>query len=144
MLLAKFSENRAMNDKIKQYIESLTTHYSDIKSIWLIGSRANNSHREDSDWDLLVFADNKIFNELKLNKTFRNNTVDLLIVFDNQNFEKPWADEKGTKNGSLSEWKWNELSSNEATYKSVKYKSDEWFKEDMIECKILKAFKIWH
>lgn len=132
-----------MKQKVEQYITNLVARHPGIKSIWLFGSRANNSYREDSDWDLLVFANQQIFNELKETKSIHDHKIDLLIVFNNKDFENPWPDEKDTKKGTLKDWEWNELSPSEATYKSVKYKSAKWFKEDMIECKTLKALKIW-
>ncbi len=133
-----------MNPIIKEYIERLTRGYPGIKSIWLFGSRANNSHRADSDWDLLVFADQHVFEELKRNKNFHDDRIDLLIVFNDNDFEKPWPDDKGAKHGSLKNWDWAETSTQLATYKSVKYKSEnEWFKENMLDCRTLKALKIW-
>ena len=131
-------------DPIKVYLERLVKAYPNIKSIWLFGSRANSSHRTDSDWDLLVFADQQIFDELKRNSHFRDDKIDLLVVFNDREFEKPWSDEKGAKHGSLKSWEWVEASTDLATYKSVKYKDEkEWFKENMLECRTLKAFRIW-
>ena len=131
-------------DPIKGYVQKLVEAYPGIKSIWLFGTRANNSYRSDSDWDLLVFGNQQILDDLKRNDTFYNDQIDLMIVFNDNEFEKPWSDEKGVKHGSLRSWEWLEISSKEATYKSVKYiNEDEWFKEGMIDCKALKAFKIW-
>ena len=50
-----------MEPKIKTYIDELITSYPEINSIWLIGSRANNSANKNSDWDFLVFANEHIF-----------------------------------------------------------------------------------
>jgi predicted nucleotidyltransferase len=135
-----------MDSIITDYIERLTSVHPGIKSIWLFGSRANNSYRSrsDSDWDLLVFADQNTFNELKRDKTFHRDKIDLLVVFNENEFEMPWPDEKGAKHGSLKNWKWIEISNTEATYKSVKYrKEDEWFKENMLISETLKSIKIW-
>jgi predicted nucleotidyltransferase len=132
------------SDQIKDYIKRLIEAYPDIKSIWPFGTRANNSYRSDSDWDLFVFGNQRILNSLKENKTFNNDQIDLMVVFNDTEFEKPWPDEKGVKHGSLKSWEWLEISPRDATYKSVKYiNEDEWFKEEMIDCKTLKAIKIW-
>ena len=131
-----------INQKISQYIDTLTDQYLGIKSIWLIGSRANDSYRDDSDWDLFAFADQHIFDKLKGSRPYTRDKIDLLVVFDGEHFEEPWPDEKGAKEGTLTTWEWNEISPKEARYKSVKYKRAEKFKSN-IDCKILKAFKLW-
>jgi predicted nucleotidyltransferase len=131
-------------DQIRDYVKKLVEAYPDIKSIWLFGTRANNLHRSDSDWDLFVFGNQRILDSLKENNSFNNDHIDLMVVFNNAEFEKPWPDEKGVKHGSLKSWEWHEISSKDATYKSVKcINEDEWFKQGMLDCKTLKAFKIW-
>ena len=132
------------SDQIKDYVKRLVEAYPDIKSIWLFGTRANNSYRSDSDWDLFVFGNQRILDSLKENKTFNNDQIDLMVVFNDIEFEKPWPDEKGVKHGTLKSWEWLEISSRDATYKSVKYiNEDEGYKEGMLDCKTLKAIKIW-
>lgn len=131
-------------DHLNAYIKKLTTAHPGIKSIWLLGSRANNSYRPDSDWDLLVFANQQIFYELKRRNTFYDDKIDLLVVFNDDEFEKPWPDEKGAKHGSLKSWEWVETSPQHATYKSVKYKNeDDWFKGNMLVSQTLRALKVW-
>lgn len=132
-----------MNDIIEEYIEKLVTCHPGIKSIWLFGSRANNSYTETSDWDLAVFADREILNALRQSKGLYDKRIDLLIVFNESDYEQPWPDEKGIKKGSLIDWKWKQLSSKEATYETVKYKSTEWFKARMSERLTLHAIKLW-
>lgn len=132
-----------MNSQIDIYIRKLVARYPGINSIWLFGSRANKSYREDSDWDLFVFANREILTALRQSKGLYDKQIDLLIVFNGTEYEQPWPDEKGIKRGTLIDWKWNVLSSNEATYETVKYKSDEWFKAGMSERKTLKAIKLW-
>lgn len=51
------------------------------KSIWLIGSRANNCAREDSDWDLIVFTE-EMFSIRKNNYT----NIDIIHVFIDDTF----------------------------------------------------------
>ncbi len=133
-----------IDDSVEQYINNLILSYPLISSIWLLGSRSNNSYRDESDWDLLIFADKNILEELKRNSSFKKNGIDVLVVFDGDNFEGPWPDNKGTKKGDLISWKWNQISNNEANYRSVKYKNEEeWFKSNNLDCKTLKAIKIW-
>ncbi|MFA5271790.1 MAG: nucleotidyltransferase domain-containing protein, partial [Candidatus Omnitrophota bacterium] len=106
-----------LNEKLQKfnlnsYIEQLTIAYPSIKAIWLFGSRINNTSEENSDWDLLVFAEPHIFNQLKQDMKFRCDKVDLLIVYDGDNFEYPWSVSSrngNAKSGSLKDWKWKEL-----------------------------------
>ena len=65
-------------EALNNYIQSLTRKYLAIKSIWLIGSRANDNAREDSDWDLLVFADEKTLEKFKREK---HNSISPKLIF---------------------------------------------------------------
>jgi predicted nucleotidyltransferase len=48
-----------------QYVAELTATYPGIREVWLLGSRANGTATEASDWDYLVFLDDdRIFNAL--------------------------------------------------------------------------------
>ena len=133
-----------IDNQVKQYINNLISYYPLIDSIWLLGSRANNSYNDDSDWDLLVFANKDILEDLRRNNYFKEKGIDVLIVFDGENFEGPWPDNKGIKRGDLTSWNWDNVSDKEATYRSVKYiNEDEWFKSGNIERKTLKAIRIW-
>ncbi len=135
-------------DFIENYISRLTQKYSGIKSIWLFGSRANNSFHNTSDWDFLAFADKNTLKTLKSDKAFCDERIDLFIVYNNNDAENPYPDiqngNKPTKTLSLTDLQWKQEGPDKATYKQVKYKSDnEWFKSGMSEVKILDAQKIW-
>lgn len=135
---------KIMNQMVDTYIDKLTTNYPFINSIWMIGSRANNSFRDNSDWDFILFADRNTLDELRQDLAFDNDNIDLLVVYNGNDFEEPWADEKGIKKGSLTDWEWHQESDNEASYLHKKYKSEkDWFKANMFECKKVAAFKIW-
>ena len=45
---------------LNDYIKKLTSQF-DIEEIWLFGSRANNTARGDSDWDIWAFANSKSY-----------------------------------------------------------------------------------
>ena len=104
---------------ILPYFSRLRERFPNIDSIWLMGSRANNTAREDSDWDLLVFADKPIFDAIAADSTFFDAAIDLMVVFDGDKFENPFGGRDGrrVKNGSLSEWEWRHFSLDIATYK---------------------------
>lgn len=133
--------------EIEQYITELVQKYPDIESIWLFGSRANDSFSDDSDWDLLLFANKQVFDGLKKDMSLKQESIklniDLLVVYNDENFSEPWdqpiGERHSPKSGSLKTWKWGIISSYEAQYESNKWLS----KEQWIESKILKAYRIW-
>ncbi len=107
-----------LEPEVKTYIEQLVAAYPKITNIWLLGSRANNTSQVDSDWDLLVFGSQDILKSLRNDSRFNLDSVDLLIVYNGKDFEKPWGEK--TKSGSLPEWDWKEVDSNNATYRATK------------------------
>jgi hypothetical protein len=104
------------------YVWGLVSAYPDIREIWLIGSQADGSARSDSGWDFLAFADVSALSSLAASSAFNRSEVDLLIVYDGDNFCKPCPDGDREKKGSLTAWNWHQavghrgtLQSNEAT-----------------------------
>jgi predicted nucleotidyltransferase len=109
-----------------RYLDSLTEAYPRIREVWLIGSRANGSARAESDWDYLVFADRRILRALRQDTRFRHPSVDLLVVYDGDQFATPWG-EPNPKKGSLTSWDWELLSAGKAEYTAAKIKPDSMF-----------------
>ncbi len=92
---------------LPKYIESLLAVCPEITEVWLIGSRANDKARAVSDWDLLVFGSPRTLATLQENLSLRHPDIDLLIVYNGNDFEAPWKAESGKgKSGSLTEWQW--------------------------------------
>ncbi len=106
-----------LEPSVVNYILFLTQKLPEIKSIWLIGSRANGRATNKSDWDFLVFGDYFVLESIKADSTFHRDDVDLLIVLDNE-FHKPYGTAKG---GSLKEWEWEVESETLATYMGLKW-----------------------
>lgn len=92
--------------------------------VWLIGSRANRTATSKSDWDFVIFGDKELLQELALLPQIQN--VDVLVIFDGDNFRSPWpkAPNGEIKSGSLSRWKWVTLSETSATYEGTKWPND--------------------
>jgi hypothetical protein len=66
---------------VEEYVEYLTDAYPDVQEVWLFGSRANDTARPDSDWDLLVWSnEDHLLNKLSRNKRFRRAGIDLFVV----------------------------------------------------------------
>ena len=104
------------------YIEQLTKRHPDIESIWLIGSRANGNESATSDWDLIVFLGDKLFDDLGADEEVHRPEVDVLVVLsDGDEFRRPWGQ---PKTGSLSSWKWTQTGSDTANYVGTKWVPD--------------------
>lgn len=134
-----------LTDHIEKYVNDLKSEFPSITSVWLIGSRANGSERDDSDWDFLVFSSSPIHEEIKNNAVFHREDVDLLIIGENGEFSKPFGKPKA---GSLMKWKWNQVSDVLAHYEGCEWVPDE---EDAAEgkenmgnlvCQILNAHQV--
>jgi hypothetical protein len=81
----------------QQYINELTATYPGIREIWLLGSRANGTATEASDWDHLVFlADDRLFNALCRDSRFKRPGIDLLVVGTLGDIAScPWTENDG-------------------------------------------------
>lgn len=136
------------HEYIFPYVEQLVSEYPRIESVWLMGSRANDSYREDSDWDLLVFANKEILDAMVQHRNLKRKQVDVMVVYDSVNFEEPWpeVEENGRvnpKRGRLSgsrpfSWEWNQTSQTEATYEGTKP-----LQGGQTERTIKKALRLW-
>ena len=106
--------------------------------VWLLGSRANGYAQRSSDWDFLVFGNEKLF--IELSDSSPDPMVDLLIVKDGKNFESPWIRESYSQaqEGSLVDWKWERNSEFTASYVGVT-KPDKW---GVVRSRKLKAVRV--
>ena len=101
-----------------EYIGRLTTAHPGITEVWLIGSRANDRARPDSDWDYLTFTDDgNLLYSLHLDRQFNEPGIDLLLVVEYSAL-KPWGEADGhNKKLRLNEdLEWKRISSTEARY----------------------------
>ena len=123
-----------LTEHVREYISLLTDSYPAIHEIWLIGSRANSTAREDSDWDLLVFGDPGIFEALEHDVAFYQGGINLLVFYNEAgDFCCPWGSKK--KKGDLKDWKWEKKSDSLVTYegkcKRVNYEEIEATESDL-------------
>jgi hypothetical protein len=113
------------------YVAALLRAHPSIKEVWLIGSRADGSAKPTSDWDYIIFADQGVLSALSTTSTFNKRDIDLLVVFDGDNFRKPWADGQREKRGCLSGWEWRPISTSTAAYRATKAREGEDFNVDV-------------
>ena len=132
-------------DFLKKYLTDLVEEFSDVEEIWLLGSRANNSANENSDWDIMIFADHYVLNALKMNVSFKHQDIDLLVVYDGNKFEQPWVSlsrvgTKRTKKGELKQWDFRETENNVAVYSGSKPDVPDGY---FINPTQMKMYRIW-
>lgn len=91
---------------------------SGVEAAWLIGSRANGGAQPRSDWDILLFGTESTPAKVANGWPKGVPNLDLLVVYDGENFRSPWSrPDTGTfKRGSLSSWEWKEVQPDEAIY----------------------------
>ncbi len=133
--------NIALPDFLKVYLDKLIMVF-EIKEIWLFGSRINNREKEDSDWDIMIFANANVLNSLRDRTDLKYPAIDLFIVYDGNKFEQPWASFSETgveriKNGDLTTWMFKRKDDNTAEYMATKGE------DRSIYCDFLKMYKIW-
>lgn len=96
-----------------EYIRKLTDKYPQMREIWLIGSRANDQERQESDWDYVAFADSTTLEQLRADTDLNEPNIDLLVVHNGDSFESPWVHEgQQQKRGSLTDWEWRAIPDN--------------------------------
>jgi hypothetical protein len=103
---------------ISAYAGQLAAACTDVCSVWLIGSRANDTERPDSDWDLLVFGGPGAHACLSSAHHLHRADIDCLVLSDSEDFSNAWGPR--SKSGSLSGWEWTQVSSNLAQYTEAK------------------------
>ena len=123
-----------------EHIAMLANRYPQIEEVWLIGSRAEGPERPSSDWDYLIFANQRLINSLRQKPELNRNDVDLLVVYDGDRFKSPWRDGTRVKSGSLSEWDWKVVGETEATYRATKWRSDRDFN---VNVRLGRGRRVW-
>jgi hypothetical protein len=122
------------------YIEELLRANPSVQEVWLIGSRATGSATRRSDWDYIVIADQMTLQSLAADLRFNDPRVDLLVVYDGDNFRKPWPNGDREKYGSLSGWGWQRTSDGEAVYRATKPRDDDDFYSSITQGRAIRIY----
>ena len=106
--------------------------------VWLIGSRANGTAKDTSDWDFVVFGGPQVLAGLQRETPVPS--LDVLVVIDAHAYSSPWPrpEDGQPKRGTWSQWKWHKLTEDEATYESAKW-ADE---DDYPDVSTKRAFRV--
>ncbi|VAV83779.1 hypothetical protein MNBD_DELTA01-551 [hydrothermal vent metagenome] len=135
-----------LTPEITKFIDVFVSEIQGVKEIWLVGSRANCTFKEESDWDFVVFlsGNQKTFSQIQRRKDLRHEDVDLLIVYDGDKFEEPWPffskERYKPKSGSLKDWEWKIVSESEARYTAIDGRLNEKYLELNEEAR---GIKVW-
>ena len=75
---------------LDSYLRRLHTRYR-FEQAWLIGSRANNTHREDSDWDVVHYTvGHEIFIDMIDDPLIARDDIDLFVALSGTLAVQPW------------------------------------------------------
>ncbi|AVQ00331.1 hypothetical protein C7S18_23830 (plasmid) [Ahniella affigens] len=105
--------------QILPFIEELAAASPDLRSVWLIGSRANGTSTEHSDWDFIAIGSAETLLFLRGAKHLHREKTDFLVVTNGDDFEAAWGGRE--KTGSLTKWQWTQRTESEAEYMQSKW-----------------------
>jgi hypothetical protein len=108
-----------MNIEIDSWLAQLKACCPSVDSVWLIGSRANDSARENSDWDFIAFANQDALTQVQQAIELHRTDVDFLIVVNGENFKNAWGERE--KHGNLTSWEWALVTDIRAEYTEAKW-----------------------
>jgi predicted nucleotidyltransferase len=130
-----------------EFINELTTAYPSIRKVWLLGSRANGTWHDGSDWDYLVFDDDiRDMNHLCQTHKKRSDIDLLFVCADGDTALSPWPEPDGHQKklglgdapGGLN---WREVSDTEASYMQTKERNPPEFAVDVSVVKAVLVFR---
>lgn len=112
-----------------------------MRSIWLIGPRANGSPdaSKSADWDLVAFADVLTLQRLRKAADLHREDVHFRVVTDGDRFEVAWG--KLQSFGSLIHWGWRQATETEAYYTEARWAGP--VQNGDVERNRRKAIRLW-
>lgn len=119
----EMSLNSAGTTGISLYAGQLVDRCPALRSIWMIGTRANGEVLDSPgpfDWDLVAFADMPTLRRLRKATELHRVDVLLRVVTDGDRFEVAWG--RLHMSGSLFQWDWCQANGNEAYYSEARWK----------------------
>jgi predicted nucleotidyltransferase len=99
-------EGRDLPEELQRFLSDFITAFHEVSEVWLLGSRADGTGDPGSDWDLLVFADDRLAAESgKVSASFNDARFPLFIAHGDD-FIRPWPRKDGLlERGLFSQWK---------------------------------------
>lgn len=136
-----------MERRIEKEIQHLVSDFGDISSVWLCGSRANESGASGDDWDLLVFGDRQVAEVLESSGNFFGRDVDLKFVdLAAGELKRLW---KSAEWEDFQSWFWVQRSPTVAEYHSARFGDQlvmmggEWVEAGELTVTRKRAVRLW-
>ncbi len=76
-----------MEQQIERFLEQVATSSPGLGSVWLIGSRANGTATESSDWDFIAFGTEATLKYLRAATQLHRAKTDFLVVTNGEDFQ---------------------------------------------------------
>ena len=134
---------QSMKFKFPDYVKNIVCKLMEEPttiSIWLVGSRANGTEREDSDWDILTFVEEDVSP-----RDIRDDRVDVIKVDLKGNYLL--EGQNSYLIGSFDKWGWRDLGCEKANYSVRRTPSDiekcEIYDLSDVKIETLNGYKIW-
>ena len=80
-----------VNGEIATFLNEVISTCPAVTSIWLIGSRANRTATEASDWDFIAFGSEDAYTCLRESTSLHRPDTDFLVVVDGDSFRNAWG-----------------------------------------------------
>lgn len=110
--------------EISQYVNDLRACCPSLRSLWLIGDRADGATPDSVDahaWDFVGFGDFASLERLRAETRLHRTDVRMRVVTDGNSFAAAWGDLPGI--GSLFQWDWVQASDGEAFYSESRWRA---------------------
>jgi len=102
---------------LSAFISRVLVSCLEIRAVW--SSADAGSHLAAATHQLIVFADRPTLLNLRKSRDLHRADVELLVVFDGDQFENAWGPQR--LSGSLSRWAWRQVSDGLAYFDESKW-----------------------
>jgi predicted nucleotidyltransferase len=123
--------------EISIFVERVLECCPTIRSVWVIGARANGN--ASSDWDLVAFADAATLQRLRKAAILHRADVHFHVVTDGDRFEIAWG--RMLSFDSLLQCGWRQSTDSEAYYNEAKWSGRS--HQGQVKRTRRKAIRVW-
>jgi hypothetical protein len=104
----------AATAELSAFVASVLARCLEIREVWSVGHADLALAATGSARELLVFADRPTLQKLRRSDHLHHAGVELLVVFDGNQFENAWG--RRRLSGSLARWAWRQVTDELAYY----------------------------
>jgi hypothetical protein len=104
--------------ELSAFVSSILARCLDIRAVWSVG-HGELPPEAPASFALLAFADTRTLHRLRNSDYLHRADVELLVVFDGNQFENAWGPYK--LSGSLARWAWRQVTDELAYYDESKW-----------------------